>query len=419
MIRKNYTRRAMIWLSLANGLLLFGYGLSLPFFTVYLIGQKGVSAAMAGLVIGLSALSRSVASALGGEMSDVLGRKCLMQWGLALEVIAMFALAICIEYQLETGWLLLSYFFTTFLGAVFRPVSNAWITDHTRPKQRVEAFGIVRIGLNVGWALGPAVGGFLVRYSYSYAFYLTALAYALTVLFLQYIIPQDHSRRTVTSTRRPHFVALLASLQDSRLAKICFYVFLITLVNAQLVVGLSIHCHTYLGMPEYYIGWFFTINGLATILLQYPASKWMGRLRLSTGMLIGCCLYAIGFGSVGFFSSFLLIGCGVFLSSVGELIVNPGEQTMASNIATNQNRGRYLGMIMVFYNMGSSAGFFTAGWLGQYIAPHYLPGPWLIVGAIAVLAGWGFWRMRRNLTDEQDGKFTAPVPVKKDTVTLH
>lgn len=413
MQRKNYTRRALVSLSLANGLLLFGYGLSLPFFTVYLISQKGLSAAMAGLVIGLSALSRSVASALGGELSDVLGRKCLMQWGLALEIIAMTAMALCMEYQTQTGWLLLAYFFTTFFGAVFRPVSNAWLTDHTRSKQRVEAFGIIRIGLNVGWALGPAVGGFLVRYSYSYAFYLTALAYCLTVLFLQYIIPQDRSRRSPGRTSRPHFVALLASLKDARLARICLYVFLITLVNAQLVVGLSIHCHTFLGMPEYYIGWFFTINGLATILLQYPANRWMHGLRLSAGLLIGCVLYAVGFGSVGFFGSFFPIACGVFLSSVGELIVNPGEQTMASNIATNQNRGRYLGMVMVFFNMGSAAGFFTAGWLGEYVAPHYLPGPWLIIGAVALLAGVGFWRMRRHLTDEQDGKFASPVPVKK------
>ena len=413
MLRKNYIRRAMIWLSITNGILLFGYGLSLPFFTVYLIVQKGLSAAMAGLVIGLSALSRSVASALGGELSDVLGRKCLMQWGLALEIIAMTAMALCMEYQTQTGWLLLAYFFTTFFGAVFRPVSNAWLTDHTRSKQRVEAFGIIRIGLNVGWALGPAVGGFLVRYSYSYAFYLTALAYCLTVLFLQYIIPQDRSRRSPGRTSRPHFVALLASLKDTRLARICLYVFLITLVNAQLVVGLSIHCHTFLEMPEYYIGWFFTINGLATILLQYPANRWMRGLRLSAGLLIGCVLYAVGFGSVGFFGSFFPIACGVFLSSVGELIVNPGEQTMASNIATNQNRGRYLGMIMVFYNMGSAAGFFTAGWLGEYVAPHYLPGPWLIIGAVALLAGVGFWRMRRHLTDEQDGKFVSSVPVKK------
>ncbi len=414
----NDTRRAMIMLSVANGLLLFGYGLSLPFFTVYLIGQKGLPAAMAGLIIALSALSRSISSALAGELSDAFGRKPVMLWGIGLEVAAMFGLALCIEYQAQTGWLLLFYFLTAFLGAAFRPASNAWVTDNTTPKQRVEAFGIIRIGLNLGWALGPAVGGFLVRYSYSFAFYFTALSYCAVVLYLQYLL-KDPYAPTAGKSRRPHFVSMLASLKDSRLAKMCAFVFLITAVNSQLVVGLSVHCNTFLGMPEHYIGWFFTINGLAVVFLQYPASRWMARTRLSTAMLIGCMLYAVGYGSVGFFTSFALIAVGVFLAAIGELIVNPGEQTLASNIASTQTRGRYLGLIMVFYNLGSSAGFFAAGWLGQYVAPHYLPGPWLIVGAAALLAGWGFFSLRRSLTDEQDNKFNVPVPIKKDTVTLH
>lgn len=408
----------MISLSVANGLLLFGYGLSLPFFTVYLISQKGLSTAMAGLVIALSAFSRSFASALAGEMSDAFGRKNIMLWGLALEIAAMLGLGLCIEYKTQTGWLLLFYFLTTFLGAAFRPASNAWVTDNTTPKQRVEAFGIIRVGLNLGWALGPAVGGFLVRFSYSYAFYLTALAYALTIWYVNRILPND-SGLAKANKRRPQFVALVTSLKDKRLAKLCLYVLLITAVNSQLVVGLSVHCNTYLHMPEYYIGWFFTINGLAVVFLQYHASRLMQCMRLSSSMLLGCVLYAVGYGSVGFFGSFTPIAFGVLLAALGELIVAPGEQTLASNIASSQTRGRYLGLIMVFYNMGSSLGFFAAGWLGQYVAPVFLPGPWLIVGAVALAAGIGFYLLRKDLTDEQDGKFTAPIPIKKDTVTLH
>jgi len=220
-------------------------------------------------------------------------------------------------------------------------------------------------------------------------------------------------------SRRPNFVSLVTSLKDSKLAKICLYVLLITAVNSQLVVGLSVHCHTYLKMPEYYIGWFFTINGLATILLQYPASKMMEKIRLSTALFLGCLFYAVGYGSVGFFGSFIPIAIGVFLASVGELIVNPAEQTITSNIADSRTRGRYLGMIMVFYNLGSSLGFFAAGWLGQYVAPVFLAGPWVIIGAVGLLAGIGFLRLRKDLSDEQDGKYNVPVPVKKDTVTLH
>lgn len=406
----------MIIVAVANGLLLFGYGLSLPFFTIYLISQCGLSASMAGLVIALAGLSRCVSSAISGELADVFGRKTVMMWGLFNQIVAMLGLGLCIEFKVQVGWMLLCYFLTTFLGAFFRPASNAWVTDNTSPQERVQAFGIIRIGLNIGWALGPAVGGFLVRYSYSMAFYFTGLLYAISILYLSRLVQDNH---VPCKSRKPSFVSTLLSLKDTRLAKICFYVVLITAVNSQLVVGLSIHCNRYLHMPEYYIGWFFTINGLVIVFLQYWASKLAAKVRLSTGMLIGCLLYAAGFGSVGFFDSFLLIAIGVFLAGVGEMVVSPGEQTLASNIASRETRGRYLGMLMVFYNLGSAVGFFGAGLLGDYVAPHYLPGPWLIVGAMAVLAGVGFFRLRYSLTDEEDGKMTAPVPIKKDTITLH
>lgn len=412
----SYTRRSMIVVSIANGILLFGYGLSLPFFTIYLITQQHVPPALAGLIIALAGLSRCVSSAISGELADTFGRKPVMMWGLFSQIIAMFALGLCIEFRAQAAWVLLTYFLTTFLGAFFRPAANAWVTDNTTGKNRVEAFGIIRIGLNIGWALGPAVGGFLVRYSYSVAFFFTAILYGITILYVSRLV---HDRKRVgIAKRKPSFVSTLLSLKDTRLAKICLYVVMITAVNSQLVVGLSVHCKQYLHMPEYYIGWFFTINGAVVVLLQVWATKMMAKMRLSTAMLIGCVLYAVGFGSVGFFGSFWLIGLGVFLAGVGELIVSPGEQTLVSNIASRETRGRYLGMLMVFYNFGSAAGFFMAGILSDALAPTWLALPWLVVGAVAVLAGLGFFTMRRSLTDAEDGKQTAPIPIKKDTITL-
>ena len=415
MMRKT-TRKGMIVLSVANGLLLFGYGLSLPFFTIYLITQRHLSPVTAGLLIAVAGLSRCVSSAISGELADAFGRKNVMMWGLFSQIVAMFGLGLCIELNVAEEWMLVCYFLTTFLGAFFRPAANAWVTDHTTPNQRVEAFGIIRIGLNIGWALGPAVGGFLVRYSYSMAFYFTAILYAITILYVGRLISE---RKHYTTVRKASFVSSLLSLKDTRLAKLCFYVVMITAVNSQLVVGLSVHCKQYLHLPEYYIGWFFTINGLVVVFLQYWATRWMSRMRLSTAMLLGCCLYAVGYGSVGFFNSFALIAVGVFLAGVGELIVSPGEQTLVSNIASRETRGRYLGMLMVFYNLGSAVGFFVAGMLSDLIAPHYLPGPWLVVGMVAVLAGWGFFRMRYQLTNEEDGKTNVPIPIKKDTITLN
>ena len=48
------TRKGMWIVAIANGLLLFGYGLSLPFFTIYLVGQCQLPPAMAGLIVALA-----------------------------------------------------------------------------------------------------------------------------------------------------------------------------------------------------------------------------------------------------------------------------------------------------------------------------------------------------------------------------
>ena len=411
-----YVRKSMIVVSVANGILLFGYGLSLPFFTLYLVTRQHLSGAVAGLVVAAAGLSRCVSSAVSGELADAFGRKNVMMWGLFSQIVAMFALGLCVQVNAGAAWVISAYFLTTFLGAFFRPAANAWVTDHTSGKNRVEAFGMIRIGLNIGWALGPAAGGFLVRYSYSTAFFLTAILYGITILYVSRLV---HERKRLRALRRsPGFVSALLCLKDTRLAKICLYVVLITAVNSQLVVGLSVHCKQYLQMPEYYIGWFFTINGAVVVLLQVWATKWMAKHRLSTAMLIGCLLYAAGFGSVGFFGSFGWIALGVFLAGVGELIVSPGEQTLVSNIASKQTRGRYLGMLMVFYNLGSALGFLGAGVLSDALAPTWLALPWLIVAAAAVLSGLGFFSMRRCLTPREDGKQNAPIPIKKDTITL-
>lgn len=409
------TRRGIIIIAMANGLVTFGYGLSLPFFAVYLSTQKGVPASLVGTFLAFAMLSTSVASAISGEISDVIGRQKVMVGSVICRCISMFALAVCMYWEASFVWLLVFHFMGSFLGAFFRPAANAWIADNTTPKERVEAFGINRIGLNLGWALGPAIGGFMVLKSYDFAFFSTAFAYLGGAFFVFKYIKDS---RALSKARKANFASMLMELKNPCLAQLCLFIFLITMVNSQLVVGLSLHTVTYLGLPQNYVGLFFTMNGLVVVFFQYFASMLMTKMRLTTAIAIGCFMYAVGYGSVGFFKSFGLIGAGVILAAFGELLVSPGEHTLVANIASPTTRGRFLGLQTVFYQLGSSFGIFSAGMLMEYVSPAFLPGPWLIIGFIAVLAGVGFLSIRRYLTDEQDGKTNVPVPLKKDTTVF-
>src|SRR5919202_567030 len=61
---------------------------------------------------------------------------------------------------------------------VSRPASAALLTDLLPPAQRVTAFALYRLAINVGFAAGPAVAGFLAERS----FFLVFLGDALTSL---------------------------------------------------------------------------------------------------------------------------------------------------------------------------------------------------------------------------------------------
>jgi MFS family permease len=46
---------------------------------------------------------------------------------------------------------------------MFDAARNAIIADVTQPGRRSRAYGLVRVGGNVGWALGPIVAGALLQ----------------------------------------------------------------------------------------------------------------------------------------------------------------------------------------------------------------------------------------------------------------
>ena len=51
-------------------------------------------------------------------------------------------------------------------GEMFRPASLAAITHVVAPEQRRQAFALNRLAINLGFAIGPAVGGLIAHRSF-------------------------------------------------------------------------------------------------------------------------------------------------------------------------------------------------------------------------------------------------------------
>ncbi|MDR0291293.1 MAG: MFS transporter [Elusimicrobium sp.] len=393
-------------LSFANALVTGGYAISVPFFAIYLNVERGLPASAVGIAAATAMLGTSVASGLAGELSDAFGRKRVMSFSLALRGINALMMAYAIYIHAHYMWTIMFYFIGSFFGAFFRPSSNAWIADNIARKNRLEAFGYIRIGLNIGWALGPVLGGLMAGKSFALAFAITGLFFLLTALFLHINIKDTFSR---TVARKARFAEMVLELKNKRLALICLFIFMIALVSAQMVTGLSLHGIKYIKLTERQVGLLFSVNGALVVLLQYHLGKIMTYMRITTALVIGCLAYAAGYLLVGAAEGFALAAFGVAWFSIGEMAVSPGSNTLISNIAPERERGRYLGLQELCRNAGTAAGMIAAGVMIQHLSPVHKILPWTIICCVALTAGYGFYRLRPMLSYEEDGVNQPPI----------
>ena len=368
---------------------------------------------LTGTFLSLSMLSGALANGLGGELSDTLGRKKVMVFSLIARCVLTALMALAIYGRANYVWLLVLHMGAGFLGMFFGPAAQAWIADNCAPKERLEHFGLLRIGGNLGWALGPMIGGLVAAKSYALMFGLTAAVYGVCTLIVIFFVAESAVK---TAGRRARFADMLLELKVPRFARLCMLGFIISTVMSQLVVGLSLYSTKYLHYTQHQIGLLFSVNGFVVVCFQYYVSRLMKRARISAAMSVGAILYAVGYFTVGFSSVFLWTAVGIFVLSLGETAVSPGLTTLGSNIAPPGRKGRYLGMQALVQQMGSAFGIFLGGNGMEALAPCWQQGPWALIVLIALCSSMGFYGLRYHLRPEEDGIKAFPTlsPVDKE-----
>jgi MFS family permease len=396
-------------LAVAEGLMTAGYAVSFPFLAIYLSTQRGVPMAWVGVFLSCSMLAASVAQFIGGEISDAIGRRKVMVASLALRSVLITVIA-WIVYSGAGLWaIFLFHPLGMFIGSFFHPAARSWVADFVGPSRRMKAYGFLRMGSNAGWALGPALGGFLAEGSYAILFFVTAIVYAVCTVVVALSV-KDAPGAASGKFRAPSFGAGLGTLRNGHFLRFCLFTFIICAVMSQLVVSSSLYSKKYLGFSEAEIGLLFSINGLMVVALQYLMTRVLERRRLTQGLAIGAVFYAVGYISFGFSTAFWVAGTAIAVVTLGEMAVSPGLQALGANMAPRGEKGRYLGVQGVFQQVGSSAGILVGSNAIGAISPVFQQGPWFIVAFVAIVSSFGFCSLGRRLSPDQDGLRNPEAP---------
>src|SRR5215468_2249638 len=179
-LRAGLDRR--VWqMAFARAVNTMGLSLVISFLGIYIVETRGYPAWMYGVIALCANFGQSLSSAWAGNLSDRIGRRPLITTALFVRAffIALLGTQVLLDAPLWT--LGANMVVTSTLRGCFEPVAYALVADVVRDDQRVEAFGIQRMGTNVGWAVGPALGGALTLVMpYGAVFYFAAAGLIIT-----------------------------------------------------------------------------------------------------------------------------------------------------------------------------------------------------------------------------------------------
>ena len=355
-----------------------GFGAAMPFVSLYLYRELGVSMKGVGTIMLLSALTSAVGRILGGELADRIGRKPLISVTMAVRTVVFLVMAYVIHIRASYLLVALVFLAIRFVGALTQPGISSMVADIVSPKRRVEAFGILRIGGNAGWALGPAIGGFLIAISYSSLFLVTAAASLIGFLII--VLFTSESIRT-REKGRFKLKELLAVGRDREFLVFCAFSLVLFLVMGQFASTLSVFTTEFLGISDVELGFLYTLNGVIIVLFQWPAALLGGRLGTRRALTLGAILFAIGYFSVGVVPSFAFLMGSMVVITLGEAVFSPSATTAVANMAPSEKMGRYMG----FFGLAEALGWSTGPFIGGLLLDAYGGTPLLLWGAIAAI----------------------------------
>lgn len=334
-----------------------GFSIVMPFIPIYLNKKLGVPEWQVGIILAMTAVTRAIAQAVGGELSDRFGRKGVLAISCAMRMIGFLAMG----FMVMTGaglvpvTAVILFLFAT--GALFMPASDALVADVVKPARRVQAYGLMRIATNVGWGTGPAIGGLLVGASYAPMFFVTSGILVVAILIVTFGI---HEPKSTLSRDRFKLKDLLAVMNDRTFVYFSLGALFVFLMFSQLFMTFSLYSKNYVGQPENRIGLLYMINGAMVVAFQYWISRISERMRYGQVLALGSLIMAGAYYAMAWADGFGALAILMALATVGEMFATPVVSTIVAGMAPPGRTGRYMGLFgftnSLAWSMGPAVG---------------------------------------------------------------
>ena len=391
---------------------LIGFGIVLPGLETYAAGLNA-SPLFSGIIYSSYSLAQLLFSPIWGSISDRVGRRPVMMFSTLGASIAYLLFAFS-----NSLWMLL--FCRIFAGIMAGNISaaQAYVADVTAREDRAKGMGLIGAAFGIGFVVGPALGGVIMKFFPSDPFRvigllaagLSALSFLLVMTRLpesrQKTVSNDADGRIIkVSIFTGSFWKYLAKINEESggvFLGLLASVFLLTLGQASIYVAFPFFCRTRLSLPVSAVYRQYILMGLVAVFIQgglirvlvkkIPEKNlfWLGSLVLGTGL-----------AAIPFSNSVQTLTALMIFMTVGASLAVPTLTSLVSKESTPENYGVTMGISQSFSATARAIG---PTW-GSALLGVSLAAPFLITGLLVLLTLWVGFRAKQPPPIDSQRKF--------------
>lgn len=362
----------------------------IPFMTLYLTSpEMGYSIGEAGIVFGLFGAGAFCGAWLGGRITDKIGFYPVQLFTLTVGGILFMVLG-----QMKTYPLICTFtFLLSFVNEAFRPANSTAIAFYSKEGNRTRSYALNRLAINLGWAIGSALGGFLANINYELLFWVDGFTNIGAALLMWFMLKPVSYRPPAKSKMDGPLI------QSAYKDKTYLYFALITMLFAccffQMFNNLPVYFNKELHFSKPFIGILLALNGVIIVLVEMVLIyKLEGKRRHLIYITLGVFIVGISFLLLNIPGASVAIAVSmIVLITLGEILSMPFMNSYWIARTQPSNRGQYAALYTMAWSAAQTIGPMGGAQIADRAGFQVL---WWTVGAISILASFSFWRLHRN-----------------------
>ena len=364
--------------------------MAVPFMGLYVTRFLNRSITDATLLISLFGCGSVLGAIAGGKLTDTIGFRPVQIFS---QIVSGCLFIVFAQMKHFPGLCILTVLIS-FVSEAFRPANFSAIATYAAEGKHTRSYSLNRLAINLGWAVGGSVGGFLASINYELLFWVDGFSNILAGLCIMAFLPSVKTMKKKLITKVAN-INLLPPWKDMIFMKFILLCTLFTTCFFLIFRMLPIFWKSEWHINEASIGLILGLNGIIVAIFEMVlVARWENKRSAFSYIVAGIFLNAMVYilMTLPAYFSLVLAVTGMILISFGEMLALPFINSFVMKRSNEANRGQYAAAYTLTWSVAQIIGPLGGGFIAKEFGYRWL---WGVLAVICIICAVGFKKMGR------------------------